>query len=87
MAASPRAAADGAAAAAAFRLMAEINVTPMVDVMLVLLVIFMVTAPLADGRRAGRPAARPMPAHSRATTSRWSVTVTPTAGSSCRKPR
>ena len=28
------------------RLMAEINVTPMVDVMLVLLVIFMVTAPL-----------------------------------------
>jgi biopolymer transport protein TolR len=29
-----------------FRLMAEINVTPMVDVMLVLLVIFMVTAPL-----------------------------------------
>ncbi len=30
----------------AFRPMAEINVTPMVDVMLVLLVIFMVTAPL-----------------------------------------
>jgi len=29
-----------------FRPMAEINVTPMVDVMLVLLVIFMVTAPL-----------------------------------------
>jgi biopolymer transport protein TolR len=29
-----------------FRLMAEINVTPMVDVMLVLLIIFMVTAPL-----------------------------------------
>ena len=28
------------------KLMAEINVTPMVDVMLVLLVIFMVTAPL-----------------------------------------
>jgi len=28
------------------RLMAEINVTPMVDVMLVLLIIFMVTAPL-----------------------------------------
>src|SRR5271156_3491080 len=28
------------------RLMSEINVTPMVDVMLVLLVIFMVTAPL-----------------------------------------
>ena len=31
---------------ASFRPMAEINVTPMVDVMLVLLVIFMVTAPL-----------------------------------------
>jgi len=30
----------------AFRPMADINVTPMVDVMLVLLVIFMVTAPL-----------------------------------------
>ncbi len=29
-----------------YRLMAEINVTPMVDVMLVLLVIFMITAPL-----------------------------------------
>jgi biopolymer transport protein TolR len=29
-----------------YRLMAEINVTPMVDVMLVLLIIFMVTAPL-----------------------------------------
>ncbi len=29
-----------------FRLMAEINVTPMVDVMLVLLIIFMVSAPL-----------------------------------------
>ena len=28
------------------KIMAEINVTPMVDVMLVLLVIFMVTAPL-----------------------------------------
>src|SRR5213082_1647919 len=31
---------------AKFRPMAEINVTPMVDVMLVLLIIFMVTAPL-----------------------------------------
>ncbi len=29
-----------------FRLMADINVTPMVDVMLVLLIIFMITAPL-----------------------------------------
>ena len=39
-----RAAAD--AAAGASRSMAEINVTPMVDVMLVLLIIFMVSAPL-----------------------------------------
>ena len=39
--------------------MAEINVTPMVDVMLVLLIIFMVAAPLLDGRRAARPAADP----------------------------
>src|SRR5205809_3649454 len=31
---------------ARFRPMADINVTPMVDVMLVLLIIFMVTAPL-----------------------------------------
>ncbi|WP_174247305.1 biopolymer transporter ExbD, partial [Acidisphaera sp. L21] len=29
-----------------YRAMAEINVTPLVDVMLVLLVIFMITAPL-----------------------------------------
>jgi biopolymer transport protein TolR len=29
-----------------YRMMADINVTPMVDVMLVLLVVFMVTAPL-----------------------------------------
>ncbi len=36
--------------------MADINVTPMVDVMLVLLVIFMVTAPLLTVRRAGRTA-------------------------------
>lgn len=32
--------------------MAEINITPLVDVMLVLLVIFMVTAPLLDNRMA-----------------------------------
>ena len=38
--------ARGYAARRKFALMAEINVTPMVDVMLVLLVIFMVTAPL-----------------------------------------
>jgi len=32
--------------------MADINITPLVDVMLVLLVIFMVTAPLLDNRMA-----------------------------------
>ena len=32
------------------RPMADINVTPLVDVMLVLLVIFMVTAPLVTGK-------------------------------------
>ncbi|MGO8953770.1 MAG: ExbD/TolR family protein [Rhodomicrobium sp.] len=37
---------DGAGGASKPKLMAEINITPMVDVMLVLLVIFMVTAPL-----------------------------------------
>ncbi len=39
--------------------MAEINVTPLVDVMLVLLIIFMVTAPLLVAGRAGRPAEKP----------------------------
>ena len=34
-------------------LMGEINVTPFVDVMLVLLIVFMITAPLLDGRRDG----------------------------------
>jgi biopolymer transport protein TolR len=37
---------SGASRPAKAKLMAEINITPMVDVMLVLLVIFMVTAPL-----------------------------------------
>ena len=36
----------GRAAAGRYRPMSEINVTPLVDVMLVLLVVFMVTAPL-----------------------------------------
>ena len=36
----------GRAAAGRYRPMADINVTPLVDVMLVLLVVFMVTAPL-----------------------------------------
>ena len=34
--------------------MSEINVTPFVDVMLVLLIVFMITAPLLDRGRAGR---------------------------------
>lgn len=37
------------------KLMADINVTPMVDVMLVLLVIFMVTAPLLVAGAAPEP--------------------------------
>ena len=37
--------------------MSEINVTPMVDVMLVLLIIFMVSAPLLVGRAGRFPAA------------------------------
>ena len=41
--------------------MAEINVTPMVDVMLVLLIIFMVSAPLLTVGRADRPAADARP--------------------------
>ena len=45
MAADAAGAATGGAAAIT-RLMSEINVTPMVDVMLVLLIIFMVAAPL-----------------------------------------
>ena len=36
--------------------MSEINVTPFVDVMLVLLIIFMVAAPLMTVGRAGPPA-------------------------------
>ena len=46
--------------------MSEINVTPLVDVMLVLLVVFMVAAPLFDGRSAGRSAADPGAADHRA---------------------
>lgn len=48
-----------------FRPLSEINVTPLVDVMLVLLVVFMITAPmLAAGIRVNLPqaeAARPLP--------------------------
>jgi biopolymer transport protein ExbD len=52
---------NGANRPARAKLMAEINITPMVDVMLVLLVIFMVTAPLlvagvrVDLPRSGAP--------------------------------
>ena len=35
--------------------MSEINVTPFVDVMLVLLIIFMVTAPLLTGKKVDLP--------------------------------
>ena len=55
----------GAAAVAGKRrhrrrpVMAEINVTPMVDVMLVLLIIFMVSAPLLTVGVPHRPAADP----------------------------
>ncbi|HLM44727.1 MAG TPA: biopolymer transporter ExbD, partial [Myxococcaceae bacterium] len=42
--------------------MSEINVTPMVDVMLVLLIIFMVTAPLIQqGVKVNLPEARAAP--------------------------
>jgi len=46
MAASLRPVARGGSRGGRYRPLAEINVTPMVDVMLVLLIIFMVTAPL-----------------------------------------
>ena len=42
-----------------FSAMSEINVTPLVDVMLVLLIVFMVAAPLMTVGVADRPAARP----------------------------
>lgn len=45
-----------------YRPMSEINVTPMVDVMLVLLVIFMVTAPLlTSGIKVDLPKTEPTP--------------------------
>ena len=50
----------------------EINVTPFIDVMLVLLIIFMVAAPLGDGRCRGRPAGLDRASRSRARTSRCS---------------
>ena len=45
-----------------YRPMAEINITPMVDVMLVLLIIFMVTAPLIQqGVKVNLPEAKAAP--------------------------
>ena len=40
------------------KLMGEINVVPYIDVMLVLLIIFMITAPLLARGHQGRPARR-----------------------------
>jgi biopolymer transport protein ExbD len=54
MAMSPRKIGEGL-----YQPLAEINVTPLVDVMLVLLIIFMVTAPmLAAGMKVNLPSAR-----------------------------
>ncbi|HQT46738.1 MAG TPA: protein TolR [Acidocella sp.] len=51
-----------------YRPMAEINVTPMVDVMLVLLIIFMVTAPMiTSGVNVNLPQANAKPVNSDAT--------------------
>src|SRR5665811_2303145 len=54
MALTPRKLGDGL-----YQPLADINVTPLVDVMLVLLIIFMVTAPLlASGIKVNLPSAR-----------------------------
>ena len=50
--------------------MHEINVTPFVDVMLVLLIIFMVTAPLLTVGRADRAAGQPRASSCKPTRSR-----------------
>ena len=66
----------GAVAAAAHAPMSEINVTPFVDVMLVLLIIFMVAAPLLT---AGVPLDLPQPRAGRSRPSRrsrWSSSIT-----------
>jgi biopolymer transport protein ExbD/biopolymer transport protein TolR len=49
-------------ASALYQPLAEINVTPLVDVMLVLLIVFMITAPLlATGMRVNLPQAKAAP--------------------------
>ena len=67
--------------------MSEINVTPMVDVMLVLLIIFMVSAPLLT---VGVPIDLPQTqakSLDQATRSRWRSRSTPRARFSCRIPK
>ena len=53
----------------------EINVTPFIDVMLVLLIIFMVAAPLATVDIAGQSAGVRRPIRSRGRTSRCILTI------------
>ena len=53
--------------------LSQINVTPLVDVMLVLLIIFMVTAPMMDqGIKVNLPEVHNAPDPGRRTRSRWS---------------
>ena len=67
--------------------MHEINVTPFVDVMLVLLIIFMVTAPMLTVRRADRAAGEPRASSCRPTRSPSPSASTRRARSSSRRPR
>ena len=77
------------------KLMAEINVVPYIDVMLVLLVIFMVTAPLlTQGIEVELPKANAEPIESVRITSRWysasmpraTFTSTPATTRTSRRP-
>ena len=77
----------GTAPPAARAPMSEINVTPFVDVMLVLLIVFMVAAPLLTVGRADRPAGDRRPSRSPSTRSRSRSPSIPTARSSCRRRR
>ncbi len=59
---------SGGGRAGRYRPMAEINVTPLVDVMLVLLIVFMVTAPLiTSGVDVNLPQAKARPVNSDST--------------------